>query len=176
MHSGNSPDRLNSWEIISCFCDLPFNPEERKERLSRCDGELAGMDSKRVTEREDDARQEYVPKRKVLSSVWKFFGFKTSGTEQKTVHCKLCRAIVDANRNTCNLLHRLNVMEWWSMKSDGVWKRDGVWRVFGIMLVKSRTILCHEPKWNGKTERADDYGCICLRFCLWQKNVRDETK
>ncbi len=49
-----------------------------------------------------------VPKRGGVSVVWKYFGFKTSDVDQKTIFCKLCCTKVAASgRNTSNLLSHL---------------------------------------------------------------------
>lgn len=56
-----------------------------------------------------DAPEELVPKRGAVSAVWKFFGFKKSDADQKTIYCKVCRATVfAAGGNTSNLLHHLS--------------------------------------------------------------------
>ena len=54
--------------------------------------------------------EEELVSKKGASSVWKFFGFKKTDNEQKTIVCKTCRGTVGATGgNTSNLSHHLKM-------------------------------------------------------------------
>lgn len=56
----------------------------------------------------EDRKDELVTKKGGTSVIWKWFGFKKTDVEQKTVLCKLCRLKIVANSsNTTNLFSHL---------------------------------------------------------------------